>query len=111
MTPEEHNFLGGRGQHFCEHISMYSRPHLPILLSPQTCYSERKKTRNLEAYVEWFNRLSYLVATEICMVRQCIFFSNLFSCFSNCWARILSSCLLIVIFRTAREEETQSEND
>ncbi|XP_045140072.1 ras-GEF domain-containing family member 1B isoform X2 [Echinops telfairi] len=33
----------------------------------KTCYSDRKKTRNLEAYVEWFNRLSYLVATEICM--------------------------------------------
>ncbi|XP_060003941.1 ras-GEF domain-containing family member 1B isoform X4 [Lagenorhynchus albirostris] len=33
----------------------------------KSCYSERKKTRNLEAYVEWFNRLSYLVATEICM--------------------------------------------
>ncbi|XP_077999248.1 ras-GEF domain-containing family member 1B-like [Glandiceps talaboti] len=26
-----------------------------------------KKTNNLEAYVEWFNRLSYLVATEVCM--------------------------------------------
>uniref|UniRef100_A0A671XJ17 RasGEF domain family member 1B n=1 Tax=Sparus aurata TaxID=8175 RepID=A0A671XJ17_SPAAU len=25
------------------------------------------KASNLEAYVEWFNRLSYLVATEICM--------------------------------------------
>ncbi|TFK02855.1 Ras-GEF domain-containing family member 1B [Platysternon megacephalum] len=33
----------------------------------QSCYADRKKTRNLEAYVEWFNRLSYLVATEICM--------------------------------------------
>uniref|UniRef100_A0ACB8E950 Ras-GEF domain-containing member 1B n=1 Tax=Sphaerodactylus townsendi TaxID=933632 RepID=A0ACB8E950_9SAUR len=33
----------------------------------KNCYSDRKKTRNLEAYVEWFNRLSYLVATEICM--------------------------------------------
>ncbi|KAK2491556.1 hypothetical protein MC885_005368 [Smutsia gigantea] len=33
----------------------------------KSCYSERKKTRNLEAYVEWFNRLSYFVATEICM--------------------------------------------
>ncbi|XP_014114497.1 PREDICTED: ras-GEF domain-containing family member 1B isoform X2 [Pseudopodoces humilis] len=32
-----------------------------------SCYGDRKKTRNLEAYVEWFNRLSYLVATEICM--------------------------------------------
>uniref|UniRef100_A0A667WPF6 RasGEF domain family, member 1Bb n=1 Tax=Myripristis murdjan TaxID=586833 RepID=A0A667WPF6_9TELE len=26
-----------------------------------------RKTSNLEAYVSWFNRLSYLVATEICM--------------------------------------------
>uniref|UniRef100_A0A6I8R9T9 Ras-GEF domain-containing family member 1B n=1 Tax=Xenopus tropicalis TaxID=8364 RepID=A0A6I8R9T9_XENTR len=33
----------------------------------ENCYSDRKKPRNLEAYVEWFNRLSYLVATEICM--------------------------------------------
>uniref|UniRef100_A0A8C2TEX6 RasGEF domain family member 1B n=1 Tax=Coturnix japonica TaxID=93934 RepID=A0A8C2TEX6_COTJA len=32
-----------------------------------SCYGDRKKSRNLEAYVEWFNRLSYLVATEICM--------------------------------------------
>uniref|UniRef100_A0A8B9KAK6 RasGEF domain family member 1B n=1 Tax=Astyanax mexicanus TaxID=7994 RepID=A0A8B9KAK6_ASTMX len=31
------------------------------------CFSDRKKASNLEAYVEWFNRLSYLVATEICM--------------------------------------------
>jgi hypothetical protein len=28
---------------------------------------EVKKTTNIEAYVEWFNRLSYLVATEICV--------------------------------------------
>lgn len=34
----------------------------------QSCYSDHKKASNLEAYVEWFNRLSYLVATEICMV-------------------------------------------
>lgn len=26
-----------------------------------------KKTSSLEAYIEWFNRLSYLVATEICL--------------------------------------------
>ncbi|XP_073913573.1 ras-GEF domain-containing family member 1C isoform X2 [Castor canadensis] len=29
------------------------------------CFSD--KTNNLEAYVKWFNRLCYLVATEICM--------------------------------------------
>lgn len=34
----------------------------------QSCFSDHKKASNLEAYVEWFNRLSYLVATEICMV-------------------------------------------
>ncbi|XP_050930869.1 ras-GEF domain-containing family member 1B-A isoform X1 [Lates calcarifer] len=33
----------------------------------KSCFSDRKKASNLEAYVEWFNRLSYLVATEICM--------------------------------------------
>ncbi|XP_015220582.1 ras-GEF domain-containing family member 1B-A isoform X2 [Lepisosteus oculatus] len=33
----------------------------------KSCFNDHKKTRNLEAYVEWFNRLSYLVATEICM--------------------------------------------
>uniref|UniRef100_A0A673NH98 Ras-GEF domain-containing family member 1B-B n=1 Tax=Sinocyclocheilus rhinocerous TaxID=307959 RepID=A0A673NH98_9TELE len=27
----------------------------------------KRKVSNLEAYVEWFNRLSYLIATEICM--------------------------------------------
>ncbi|XP_012697559.2 ras-GEF domain-containing family member 1C [Clupea harengus] len=32
------------------------------------CFSEQSKsTTNLEAYVRWFNRLCYLVATEICM--------------------------------------------
>lgn len=36
----------------------------------QSVFSDRKKASNLEAYVEWFNRLSYLVATEICMVSQ-----------------------------------------
>ncbi|KAM9517609.1 ras-GEF domain-containing family member 1B-B-like [Salvelinus alpinus] len=30
-------------------------------------FFRKRKTTNLEAYVAWFNRLSYLVATEICM--------------------------------------------
>ncbi|XP_069782827.1 ras-GEF domain-containing family member 1B-A isoform X2 [Narcine bancroftii] len=33
----------------------------------EACFNDLKKTSNLKAYVEWFNRLSYLVATEICM--------------------------------------------
>ena len=35
-----------------------------------TLFKDMKKTNNLEAYVQWFNRLSYLVATEICMVSR-----------------------------------------
>lgn len=37
-------------------------------------FFRKRKTSNLETYVNWFNRLSYLVATEICMVR------SLFTC-------------------------------
>ncbi|XP_013875132.1 ras-GEF domain-containing family member 1B-A isoform X2 [Austrofundulus limnaeus] len=36
-------------------------------LDNKSCFSDHKKASNLEAYVDWFNRLSYLVATEICM--------------------------------------------
>ncbi|XP_070089806.1 ras-GEF domain-containing family member 1C isoform X1 [Equus przewalskii] len=35
------------------------------LAGTKPCFSD--KTDNLEAYVKWFNRLCYLVATEICM--------------------------------------------
>lgn len=38
-------------------------PHL------ETSYKDMKKTRNLESYVTWFNRLSYFVATEVVKVR------------------------------------------
>lgn len=34
----------------------------------ETSFNDMKKTRNLESYVQWFNRLSYLVATEIVKV-------------------------------------------
>ena len=30
--------------------------------------NDMKRTNNLEAYIEWFNRFSYLVATELCIV-------------------------------------------
>ena len=53
-----------------------------------------KSTTNIEAYVEWFNRLSYLVATEICVVSDygmlcvymcvcvcaCVYTINVFCC-------------------------------
>lgn len=34
-----------------------------------TSFRDLKKTRNLESYVQWFNRLSYFVATEVCKVQ------------------------------------------
>ncbi|XP_011808313.1 PREDICTED: ras-GEF domain-containing family member 1C [Colobus angolensis palliatus] len=37
----------------------------PVVQGEEPCFSD--KTSNLEAYVKWFNRLCYLVATEICM--------------------------------------------
>ncbi|KAF0299372.1 Ras-GEF domain-containing family member 1B [Amphibalanus amphitrite] len=32
-----------------------------------TAYKDLKTTKNLENYIQWFNRLSYMVATEVCM--------------------------------------------
>jgi hypothetical protein len=37
-------------------------PHL------ETSFKDMKKTHNLEQYVQWFNRLSYFVATQVCKV-------------------------------------------
>ena len=38
--------------------------------SKRTVFCDMKRTSNLEAYVQWFNRLSYLVASEICSVSR-----------------------------------------
>ena len=32
----------------------------------ETEFKDLKKTRNLEHYVQWFNRLSYFVASQVC---------------------------------------------
>jgi len=32
----------------------------------ETSFRDMKKTRNLESYIQWFNRLSYFVATQVC---------------------------------------------
>lgn len=51
-------------------ITFTSATNRKSLLLLQNCFSDRKKASNLEAYVDWFNRLSYLVATEICLVSE-----------------------------------------
>lgn len=47
----------------------HSQPKAPAAAASST--ADIKKTRNLESYVQWFNRLSYLVASEI--VKVCVF--------------------------------------
>ncbi|XP_044270922.1 ras-GEF domain-containing family member 1B-A-like isoform X2 [Tribolium madens] len=39
-------------------------PHL------ETSFKDMKKTHNLEQYVQWFNRLSYFVATQVCKYQK-----------------------------------------
>jgi uncharacterized membrane protein YjjP (DUF1212 family) len=41
--------------------------------SIETSFKDLKKTRNLESYVTWFNRLSYLVATDVVKVSLALF--------------------------------------
>lgn len=38
----------------------------------ETSFKDMKKTRNLEQYVQWFNRLSYFVATQVVKVSRLI---------------------------------------
>jgi hypothetical protein len=45
-------------------VIVQESPHL------ETSFKDMKKTRNLESYVQWFNRLSYFVATEVCKVSK-----------------------------------------
>uniref|UniRef100_A0A0B7A706 Ras-GEF domain-containing protein n=1 Tax=Arion vulgaris TaxID=1028688 RepID=A0A0B7A706_9EUPU len=45
-----------------EFVQAFSKERVP---SDVINYQDMKATHNLESYVQWFNRLSYLVATEI----------------------------------------------
>ncbi|KAJ8970286.1 hypothetical protein NQ314_001316 [Rhamnusium bicolor] len=38
--------------------------------SLETSFKDMKKTHNLEQYVQWFNRLSYFVATQVCKYQK-----------------------------------------
>lgn len=43
----------------------------------ETSFKDMKKTHNLEQYVQWFNRLSYFVATQVCRVRSNFLFKRI----------------------------------
>lgn len=47
-----------------EFVQAFTKEHPSI----ETSFKDLKKTRNLETYVTWFNRLSYLVATDVIKV-------------------------------------------
>lgn len=49
-----------------EFVQAFTKEHPSI----ETSFKDLKKTRNLESYVTWFNRLSYLVATDVIKVRN-----------------------------------------
>lgn len=49
-----------------EFVQAFTKEHPSI----ETSFKDLKKTRNLESYVTWFNRLSYLVATDVIKVRR-----------------------------------------
>ena len=48
-------------------------------LSTEARFRAAKKTKNLESYISWFNRLSFLVATNVCKVIKAINLSSLIS--------------------------------
>lgn len=60
MELERLSFIGPE-----EFVQAFAKdnPHI------ETSFKDMKKTRNLEQYVQWFNRLSYFVATQVCKVR------------------------------------------
>lgn len=47
-----------------EFVQAFTKEHPSI----ESSFKDLKKTRNLESYVAWFNRLSYLVATDVIKV-------------------------------------------
>lgn len=47
-----------------EFVQAFTKEHPSI----ESSFKDLKKTRNLEFYVAWFNRLSYLVATDVIKV-------------------------------------------
>lgn len=49
-----------------EFVQAFTKDHPSI----ETSFKDLKKTRNLESYVHWFNRLSYLVATDVMKVKH-----------------------------------------
>lgn len=70
VGPEEFVQTFAPVQHNQATTSGYSRSNIRLH------HIETKTTRNLEAYADWFNRLSYLVATDIVKVSFYLTVSN-----------------------------------
>lgn len=78
-----------------EFVQAFTKEHPSI----ETTFKDLKKTRNLESYVTWFNRLSYLVATDVIKVMNKL---------SPCRLSVHTS---LNISPAASKEEAASENN
>lgn len=68
---------------------------------------EARKTRNLESYVKWFNRLCYIISSDVCKVfiPQTTFTSTCFSHQSKCSMCASSASLSKIISQHALLEK------
>ena len=65
----------------------------------QSTLSYIKRTSNLEAYIEWFNRLGYLVATEVCLVSIKFLWTEFGRAGQeNIWLSVIRTSLCLVCF-------------
>ena len=65
----------------------------------QSTLSYIKRTSNLEAYIEWFNRLGYLVATEVCLVSIKFLWTEFGRAGrENIWLSVIRTSLYLVCF-------------
>lgn len=69
LSSQIHCRMAKRSPYFF-HFHQVIVKSLFLLIFWQSTLSYIKRTSSLEAYIEWFNRLSYLVATEICLVSR-----------------------------------------
>ena len=81
------------------HAFSHSFPWFINIFLFQSTLSYIKRTSNLEAYIEWFNRLGYLVATEVCLVSIKFLWTEFDRAGrENIWLSVIRTSLCLVCF-------------
>ena len=81
------------------HAFSHSFPWFINFFLFQSTLSYIKRTSNLEAYIEWFNRLGYLVATEVCLVSIKFLWTEFGRAGrENIWLSVIRTSLYLVCF-------------